>query len=478
MAYKLETNPSRGGATAAGNGALVEQAVWRPQAGRQAERQTRSRPAELARRTAILEAAPVLSAASDAELRSLARRLRPIQQAAGATVVAQGVRSACLFLVVAGRGRVMGQPNGADQPVSVAELGRGDFFGEASLFSAQPSQFSLQAISDISLLALDRSSFHLVFGPDSDVAVELERLANQRASMFGDLLTRAEHRSAAQGGSLIAIYSPKGGTGRTTVALNLGAQLAAGHPHEVVLLDLSYPFNHAALMSNLVPTGSLARASQAAANEFETQLISAVLQHRSGLHVLPSVLRNEEIELINPKVVSRAIDVLRTAHRYVIVDMGTGLTEAALAVLEQSDDILMVVSPELAAAKAAGDVLAIFDALELPRDLVAILINNRAPKPALIRPALERVLGRTVQFEIAYEGTRPDEAALTDSFHVLAHPRSAMASVTRDVVRLIESRRQRPSVKRPEPLADRGTRALIRMLESRLQPPAAEKEQS
>jgi MinD-like ATPase involved in chromosome partitioning or flagellar assembly len=433
----------------------------------------KSRPAELARRAAILESAPVFGAASDGELRSLARRLTPLHQAAGATVVAQGQRTTCLYLIASGCCRLaVENPSSSGEAVPVAELGPGEFFGEASFFSNSPAPQSAVAITDLSLLVLERQGFHTVFGPDTDIAIELGRLAHQRATMHRDLAARADQRMASGAGSLVAVYSPKGGTGRTTVALNLAAQLAAAHPHQVVLLDLSYPFNHAALMSSLVPVSSLARIGQAPPEEFEGRLVNAILQHPQGLHVLPSVLKNEEIELVNADLVSRAIELLRVAHRYVIVDMGTGLNDAALSVFESSDDILVVVTPELAAAKAAADTLEIFTALELPPNRVTIVLNHRSAKPALTRPAVEQALRRRVQFEIAYEDTRPDESALKASFLVLDAPNGGMARVLRNVTKLIDSHRREPSAERGEALTTRGTRALIRLLESRIERPA------
>jgi MinD-like ATPase involved in chromosome partitioning or flagellar assembly len=431
-----------------------------------------ARPSELARRTALLQAAPVFGAASDPELQLLARRLQPVDRPSGTTVIAQGERTTCLYLIVSGRCRLaVEQPPSSGQPVTVAELGPGEFFGEAAFFANAPAELSAVAATELSLLVLERQAFHAVFEPDSDIAVELARLGRQRTSMYRDLANRTETKTTSSPGWVVAVYSPKGGTGRTTFALNLCAQIAASNRHQVVLLDLSYPFNHAALMASLIPTGSLARVGQAPADQFEASLMSAVLQHPAGLHVLPSVLKNEEIELVNADVVSRAIDLLRVAHRYVVVDMGTGLNDAALTVFERTDDILLVVTPELAAAKAAADVLGIFAALELPSDRVSIVLNHRSAKPPLTRPAVEGVLRRQVQFEVAYEETRPDEAFLKESFLVLQSSSGAMSRVTKSVIKVLDSHRHGPRREQGEALTARGTRALIRMLESRLERP-------
>ena len=396
-------------------------------------------PAELTRRTALLEAAPVFAAASDGELRALARRLRPLDLPKGATVVARGERSTCVYLISSGKCRL--DFDGADgRPVPVATLRSVDFFGEVAFFSNGPSPFSAVAATDVSLLVLDRSTFHGTFGPDGEVAIDLRRLARQRATAFGEMALRGTPEGTGSRGTLVAVYSPKGGTGRTTIALNLCAQLAVTYTHQVLLLDLSYPFNHAALMSNLVPTGCLARAGQLPPAEFEAAITNAILRHPKGVHVLPTVLKNEEIEMVRPELVERTLELLRNAYRYLVVDMSTGLNDAALTVLDQSDQVLIVVTPELAAAKAAADVLEIFAALDMPDQKLTVLLNNRTAKPALIRAAVERVLKHEIKFEIGYQGTRPDEVALKESFLVLDESRGDMARVTKNVVKLLETR--------------------------------------
>ena len=57
-----------------------------------------------------------------------------------------------------------------------------------------------------------------------------------------------------------AVYSPTGGAGKTTIAVNLAAALGRKLPGECLLLDLGLPYNHAALTANLVPTGCVATA--------------------------------------------------------------------------------------------------------------------------------------------------------------------------------------------------------------------------
>ncbi len=56
---------------------------------------------------------------------------------------------------------------------------------------------------------------------------------------------------------IVAVYAVKGGAGRTTIAVNLAAAIGQKHRGECVLIDLSLPYNHAALVANLAPTAWL-----------------------------------------------------------------------------------------------------------------------------------------------------------------------------------------------------------------------------
>ncbi len=409
--------------------------TWRNRSGRF----VKARPAELLRRVALLASASVFAAAPDDRLRALARRLRALEVPAGTVVLSPGEPSGSIFFISSGSARVEATaPGGATVPVY--QLGRGDFFGEGALISDEPSRVTVVANSDLSLLLLDRQSFYSVLRADLEIADDLSRIHTQRSAAADQALAaHAEADGGPRGGSLVSVYSPKGGVGRSMVALNLAAQLAAVYPHEVVLLDLSFPFNHIALMANLVPPTSLARVGQAPKSDFESRLASAIIQHPSGLRVLATVLKNEEIELLSPGLILAALDVLRADHRYVIADLSPALNEIALSIFDRSHDIVVVVTPELTAAKAGGDLIEILRRLGIAADRISVALNNRAPKPPVTREALERLLHHRAAVEIGYEGNKLDEAVFRGSVPVLDEPGGEMARAMRQLGGILES---------------------------------------
>src|SRR6266704_3181299 len=215
---------------------------------------------------------------------------------------------------------------------------------------------------------------------------------------------------------IVAVYAVKGGAGRTTIAVNLAAALGQKHRGDCVLLDLSLPYNHAALVANLVPTGCLALCERPDENHFEEAVLGAGLHHHTGMVVLPSALRVEQSELVTPILVQRALAVLEETFTYIVVDLGVAMTEVTLGVLERANRILVMVTAELPTLKDTAELLQIFEkVLDIPP---------------------ERVVKRPMNMEIAYDGARFDRAAVMGEVLVSTEPSSAAA---RTLIKLASS---------------------------------------
>src|SRR5207237_1328798 len=276
-----------------------------------------------------------------------------------------------------------------------------DFFGEAACLLNRPQQASIDAQTECYLLALDRQSLHLIMaGRETDTLDELRRLADQRFHLFADTSVQATWGLLLQEATVIGVYSPKGGSGGTCISLNLVGALARRYPGEVLLLDLDFPYSHAALLAGLIPTTCLARMSSIPPESFEEVLLSAVLYHAGGPMILPGALRPEEADEVTPELVTRAISVLRKSFRYIVVDLGVTITDATLALFDLTQHVVLIAAPELSAVKSAADAVDILVQLGAPHDRLTVVLNHRSEKPAVSKSAVERALKRDVDLEI------------------------------------------------------------------------------
>lgn len=383
-------------------------------------------PEELSKRFETLQRVAILFTLSDNILRALARQMQPSSVAKGADIVRQGDRGDQMFIIEEGRAEVTVEESPAHSVV-IAFLGPGDFFGEMALISEETRTAGVRALEDCKLLVLDRKTLYQTLPPDSDAILELTKLVDQRRENLPNLIARAKMVAPQQAATTVAVYSPKGGAGRTTVAVNLAGALAKQFPGEVLLIDLALPYNHAALLSNLVPTGCLALVSQVPQPNFEEALLGAVLHHPGGMMLLPAVLKPEHADLVTPQLITSAMGLLGNTFRFIIFDLGVHLSENVLMVLEHSQRIVLLATPELSTLKDISDLLNIFtNVLQIVPGRLLVTINNRIAKPVVGREDVERTLKQQIALEIGYDGSKPDEAAVKGEILALTDSRSAV----------------------------------------------------
>ena len=392
-------------------------------------------PSILQQRARLLEMSSVFAELSDGTLRALARRMRPVSLKAGETLRlgAQGgdlviflATGSCEGAIVDSAGKVVltRRPKPGDLLILPAPRGRDRYVT------------SIHGLSDASLLTLDRDGLMEALGPDVEqVSVGLDKLWDQELAAADAALAQEAWRAAAP---IVAFFSAKGGSGTTTLAVNTAAALADKYPRQVLLLDLSEPFGHAALLADLIATGSIAGASKAPLADFTKNLRGAIANHRSGLGVLPATLRPEEVDLLSADLTTRALDVVAPGQRVIVADLGTSLAEASLVVIERAQCLVIVVPPEIAAMTDARRALAVFrDIMGVPASRIEIVLNQRAPHTPLDKASIESVLGRQVSATVGFDGAKPEEATLSGALAIQRDPSSYIARGANDIARLI-----------------------------------------
>jgi Flp pilus assembly CpaE family ATPase len=389
--------------------------------------------AELIDRVALLQRLPIFFTLPFSDLLALARTLTAITADPGSIVAQQGAAADSIFIVEHGRCEVR-TDSSPGHSVTIALLAPGDFFGLHAIHASEEYAGSVIAVTDCRLLVLSSADLVNALGEDSAAVDQLRKLATQRAGTFERLTARASAATGQRSGLLTAVYSAKGGSGKTTVALNLAAHLGRLRHGEAVLVDLALPYNHAAMMANLVPTQSLAHVDQQASVAFDDALLGAIHDHRGGFMLLPGILTAAQAELITPDLVSRALDWLLTAFNYVVVDLGVGLSEVTLRVLESAHQVVLVVTPELTNLKDSAELLQTFtNVLEIPPGCVTVLLNHPRPATLVTRLDVERALGRPVSTEMLFDGQRFDRATVKGELLVLTEPGGRTAQAIREL---------------------------------------------
>src|SRR6266498_3712738 len=175
--------------------------------------------------------------------------------------------------------------------------------------------------------------------------------ANELAQVLG--VGRA---ARPQNGLMIAVYSPKGGTGKTTLAVNLATVLRR-QGHSVALMDGVMQFGSVRHVLQ-VPPATRSIVDLPTGQGMRTSLSEVLWEGPSGVAVLLAPPRPEEAELMAAPDVAMAMQLLAEDHDYVIVDAPSKLGEETLAMLDVADIILLVVTymqASIANTRAAVD---------------------------------------------------------------------------------------------------------------------------
>jgi pilus assembly protein CpaE len=177
-------------------------------------------------------------------------------------------------------------------------------------------------------------------------------------------------------GKIVCVFSPKGGVGRTTVAVNLAIALRTLTGRRVALADCNLPFGDVGIAMNLVAKKTMADLLPNT-SELSPEVMSSVLSvHESGVRVLLAPTRPELAELFQPDQLKHILEALRSEHDYVVVDTWTSFHEVILAVFDLSNEIVLLTTLDMPAVKNIRMFLEVCEALKYPKDHVLLVLNR------------------------------------------------------------------------------------------------------
>ena len=240
-------------------------------------------------------------------------------------------------------------------------------------------------------------------------------------------------------GIVVAVFSPKGGVGRTTVAVNLAVAAATELGKKVVLIDGSFQFGDVGVLLNLNPKNKsiadLVPELEQAGNDVES-IDTFVINHSAGIRVLLAPPSPEMAELITPSGIRRIIETLRKTHDLVVVDCTAFFNDTTLAILDSADTILTMLSLEITSIKNMRLFLEVADQLGYEAGKVRLVLN-RADSALGIRVAdVEHSIGRKVDDTIVSDG-RSVVYALNRGVPFFLSNREAQ--VSQDILRLAKA---------------------------------------
>jgi pilus assembly protein CpaE len=217
----------------------------------------------------------------------------------------------------------------------------------------------------------------------------------------------SEHADHGDGGRVIAVMSPKGGVGKTTVATNLAVGLGKAAPMSVVIVDLDLQFGDVASGLMLDPEHTITDAVVGAASQDSMVLKAYLTVHPAGIYALCAPRNPVEMDRISGEQVSRLLSQLREEFHYIVVDTAPGLGEHVLATLEQATDAVWICGmdiPSIRGLRTGFQILAELGLLPEKRHVVLNMTDRRA---GLTLQDIEATIGSPVDVALPRSKTLP-----------------------------------------------------------------------
>jgi pilus assembly protein CpaE len=267
-----------------------------------------------------------------------------------------------------------------------------------------------------------------------------DRMATIRwnaASLAGPATAQApaDGEGAPATGRVVAVFGPKGGVGRTTIATNLAVALRQQLAARVALVDASLMFGDVAILLNLVPPRTIADIVAACPDEPEVEAIEAALvTHPTGVDVLAAPLLPELAETVSAPFLTQLLTKLRKMYNYVVVDTWPTFHDPVLSVLDVADCTIVVSTLEMHAAKNLQLFMRVADALHYPSERMLLVLNRADSGYEVELRDVERRLGRTFAATVSNNWRLAMVGVNEGTPFVVSHPQSQLSQ---DILRLI-----------------------------------------
>jgi pilus assembly protein CpaE len=228
-------------------------------------------------------------------------------------------------------------------------------------------------------------------------------------------------------GRVLTVFSTKGGAGKSVLATNLAVVLARRSDRPVVLVDADLQFGDISVMLKLAPHHTVVDAV-ASLDRLDASLLQNLLTRHepSGLYILAAPLEPQYADQITATEMVQIVELIRQFAGHVIIDTPAHFNDVVLAMIELSDEVLLIAGMDIPNIKNVKIGLQTLRLLNTPQEKLHLVLNRANSKVKLDVSEVERTL------QIKAEGLIPSDVVVPQSVNkgtplVLDAPKSGVA---------------------------------------------------
>jgi pilus assembly protein CpaE len=204
----------------------------------------------------------------------------------------------------------------------------------------------------------------------------------------------------AQLGKIYTLFSPKGGVGNTTVAVNLAVNIFELTKEPTILVDLDLNAGDVSTFLNIRPTYTISDVTTNISRLDRAFLKNVVSIHESGIHVLAEPQKVQEAVSISGHDIKKVLGLLKTMFKYIVIDTEPSFNERILTAIEMSDLLILTFILSLPSIRNMQRYVNYLDSIGYKKDKIKLVVNRYLKKGDIKIEDAEKILGLPVKWHI------------------------------------------------------------------------------
>lgn len=255
----------------------------------------------------------------------------------------------------------------------------------------------------------------------------------------GEALRSARVRESVKSEAVvITVHSLRGGVGCSSMAVNMGMALYRLWEKPTLVIDSVLNAGQIALMLNASPLHTWEDLTDIRVGDIDAAVVeSLVTKHSSGLEFIASPAYPIAVDSFTDEIWQLVMDTLRSSYEYIIIDTAHDFSNVTIHMLNMADQLLMMMSPEMASIRSAVCALNIYDKLGFSIEKIFPVLNNIFPYSGIKQPQVEKVLRRPVKYAIPNAPTEFMRAINFGEPLVMTYPDSPVTTIIEDAAYML-----------------------------------------
>jgi pilus assembly protein CpaE len=212
---------------------------------------------------------------------------------------------------------------------------------------------------------------------------------------------RRERGKLLKAGRVVTLLGAKGGSGVTALAVHLAVYVARLKKGKVLLIDYHPGLGDVALYLGIDKHLYNFYELVSSAARLDPNLVQGfVVNHGSGVDVLPSASSFDVVPAVTEKDAEYTLEFLKTIYDCIIIDCAPGLSELNLAAIAQSDELCLVATPDVPSVRNVSRYLEHLTRFNYPPEHAKVVVNRCSKKGDISRERIEKILKRAVHVAV------------------------------------------------------------------------------